>query len=290
MNPKVTIGVCVKNREKTIKEAVDGIISQKYPSELIQIIIVDGGSKDKTLSIIASVAARSVIKTEIYSDNGKGLGVARQIVINKANSEYIIFVDSDVKLPENFVENHVKLMEDNPDVCVAFGKPLFEEGTIVSSVWNLFQSTIGYYSGNDATIYRTEALINVGGFDPNIKGAGEDDDILNRLRAKGWIVSVNEKARFIHKNRENLGDFILEQAWFGYGGHYFSHKNNRYPDWHQNLLGAFIYGLKSAFKAYKQTHRKLSFLIFWQVVLCRTSWWFGYFKAHINGYGHKIKE
>jgi GT2 family glycosyltransferase len=118
----------------------------------------------------------------------------------------------------------VKFMEENPNVSVALGKPmLFQGGPLVLSVWNLYQYTAGF-CGNDATMYRLEALRRVGGFDPNIKGAGEDSDLLNRIKTRGLLVSVNEQARWIHKNRANLREFLAERWWFGYGGHYLSHK------------------------------------------------------------------
>lgn len=290
MSIKVTIGVCVKNSERNIQDAIDSIINQKYPIELMQVIIVDGCSRDNTMSIVARISAKTGVKFEIYSDNGRGLAAARQIVVSKANGKYIIFADADVKLFDDFVKNHVKFMEENPSIGVAFGKPMYQEGTLVASVGNLVQYTTGGFSGNDATIYRAEVLKKVGGFDPNIKGAGEDDDLINRIRSKKWLASVNEKSRFFHRSRENIRDFLSEQAWFGYGTHYFSHKTKRHPDWRQNLIGAQKKGLKMASEAYRLTHKKISFLIPLRLGLAKISWWFGYFKAHMDGYGHKIND
>jgi len=280
----------VKNSEKTIKDAIDSIINQKYPVELIQVIVVDGCSRDKTMSLLAVATAKTSMEVETYSDMGRGLGAARQIVVNKANGNYIIFADADVKLFDDFARKHVKFMEENPNVGVAFGKPMYQEGTLTSSVWNLYQYATGGFSGNDATIYRPEALRMVGGFDSNIKGAGEDNDLLYRIRAKGWLVATNETARFFHRNRENLKGFLIERFWFGYGGHYFSHKTKQRPTWRQNPIGAFKYGLQMALKAYTLTHKKISFLIPTHVVLSNIFWWFGYYKAHIQGYGHGISQ
>jgi glycosyltransferase involved in cell wall biosynthesis len=290
MSIKVTIGVCAKNSERTIKEAISSIIDQKYPAELIQLVIVDGCSTDKTMSIVASMTAKTGMKVETYSDDGRGLGAARQIVADRANGKYIIFADADVKLFDDFVKNHVKFMEENPSVAVAFGKPMYQGGTLVSSVWNLYHYATGGFAGNDATIYRTEASRMAGGYDPNIKGALEDKDLVLRIRANGWLVSISEEARFLHKNRENIRDFMVEQSWFGYGVHYFSHKNNSPPTWRRNSIGAFKYGLTVAFKAYRLTHKKISFLIPPQMVLSNISWWFGFYKGHIDGYGHEIKR
>jgi glycosyltransferase involved in cell wall biosynthesis len=283
----VTIGVCVKNSERTIKEALESIISQKFPKELIQLIIVDGCSKDKTLSIVASMTAKTTMNVELYSDGRRGLPAARQMVVSKAKSKYIIFVDADVKLFNNFIENHVTFMEETPSVSVAFGKPMYQEGTLVSSVWNLYQYTTGGFAGNDATIYCSEALRQVGGFDLKMRGAGEDTNLIYRIQGKGWSVSVNEKARFYHENRANLLDFCNERSWFGYGGHYVYHNNkNVAPLWYNIPIRAFVYGFKIARKAYELTTLKKSFLIPVQMTLGNVFWWFGFTKGHLDGYGH----
>lgn len=283
----MTIGVCVKDSEKTIKESIDSIISQKYPTELIQLVIVDGCSRDKTMSIVASATAKTDMKVETYSDKSKGLGAARQIVVNSANGKYIIFADADVKIFDDFVKRHVEFMEENPNVGVAFGKPMLQEGTLVSTVGNLYCYALGGFLGNDATIYRPEAIKEVRGFDPKIKGAGEDIDLINKIRAKGWLISINEKARFFHKGRENLRDYATERIWFGYGGHYIYHKNrNGKPLWHELPIGALKYGLKIALRAYRLTHRKISFLIPLQLFLGNISGWVGFIEGHLDGYGH----
>ncbi len=291
MDPKVTIGVCVKDSEYTIRESVNSIINQKYPAELIQVVIVDGCSKDKTMSIVYRTTEKTRVKVEAYSDKGEGLGAARQIVVNTANGKYIIFADADVKLFDDFTKKSVSFMEENPNVGVAFGKPLYQEGTLVSTVGNLYEYAAGGFSGNGATIYRLESIKEVRGFDPNIKGAAEDTDIISRILAKGWLVLVNEKARFFHKSRENLRDFWAEQSWFGYGDHYLFHKNkNGYPLWSKLPIGALRHELKLATKAYRLTHRNISFLIPLQTVLGKTSWWFGFIKGHVDGYGHLKKR
>ena len=73
-----------------------------------------------------------------------------------------------------------------------------------------------------------------GGFDENIKGDGEDLDLIERIKSNGWLLSSNEKARFLHNFRENLIDFWKEQNWFGYGEHFFkiySQAISRYLFW-----------------------------------------------------------
>lgn len=100
---------------------------------------------------------------------------------------------------------------------------------------------------------------------------------------------MNENARFFHDSRENIRDFWVEQTWFGYGDHYISHKHKHlFPLRHNIPLGSFVNGLKFALKVYRLTRRKGSFLIPLQLVFGSIAWWYGFFKGHANGYGHKI--
>lgn len=74
MSERVTIGLCVKDSERTIHQSIESILSQKYPMELIQLVVVDGCSKDKTLSIINNETSKSHILVETFSDQGQGTG------------------------------------------------------------------------------------------------------------------------------------------------------------------------------------------------------------------------
>jgi len=113
--PKVTIGVCVKNVERTIYNTLNSILSQDFSHNLIEIIIVDGKSIDETLKIIKRILKRCDIKSRIFIEN-KGLGFARQLVVENASGKYIVWVDGDMIIPNDFVRKQVEFMEKNPKV------------------------------------------------------------------------------------------------------------------------------------------------------------------------------
>jgi len=285
---KITVGVCVKNNERTVKGSIDGILNQKYPRELMQIIIVDGCSTDRTLPIIRRMTSEMDLSVEILSDKGKGLGAARQMVVDNAQGDYIIFVDGDVELQEDFIQKQVDFMEKNPNVATAIGGYMFKEGNLISTVWCLANHVSGFGLGNDATIYRSEVLRQVGGFDKKMRGT-EDKDVILRIRKKGWAFLANETAGFYHNCRESFKEFWKEQAWFGSGNHYLNHKHGCLrPLWRSLPAGSFRYGLELSIKSYRLTNRKISFLIPPLMVLGNIAWWFGFIKAHMNGYGHGI--
>ena len=54
------------------------------------------------------------VSVEIFSDKGKGLGAARQIIVDNAQGDYVIFADGDTELSDDFVKEQINYMEKNP--------------------------------------------------------------------------------------------------------------------------------------------------------------------------------
>jgi glycosyltransferase involved in cell wall biosynthesis len=229
----------------------------------MELIIVDGCSNDDTMPIIRNIVSKTDMRIRICSDEGRGLGVARQIVVLNASGKYIVFVDADALLASDWIAALQNLYDYMTEIAV------------------------GDVTVKGACIFRSEAIRDVGGFDENIKGASEDHDLIARMTGRGWISCANPRARFFHKPRQEVAGFLKEQAWFGYGEHYFAHKHGHPNPYWQNLpAGAFLYGLRLAVPAYSATHRKLSFLLPFLLTFGRIGWWFGFVRAHVNGYGH----
>lgn len=88
------------NAEDYIGHALDSILASKY-SHLYQIVIVDDGSTDKTLSIINKYASDNPNILVIRNDH-KGVSAARNTGIKAATSDYITFVDADDYVDSEF--------------------------------------------------------------------------------------------------------------------------------------------------------------------------------------------
>ena len=291
---KVTIGLCVKNSEATIKEAIDSIILQDFPSELMEIIIVDGYSEDKTLSIINKALSNTGIKPVIFYEK-KGLGVARQIVVNNASGKYIIWVDGDMMLARDHVRKQVEFMDRNPNVGIAGGKfKRYLGENLVATLDSIEWEVVDHIYGRKATtrpvlhraggcIYRVKAIRQVKGFDESITGALEDLDAEYRIGEIGWLTYFTTDAVFHDRRKETLKGIWRENFWYGYGGHYFLHKHRR-----SISASAFLTGLQRSFVAYKLTRRKTMFLLPLQHIFKKVAWYFGFMRAHLDGYGHNF--
>lgn len=286
---KVTIGLCVRNAEATIKQAIDSILNQDFPHELMELIVVDGCSEDKTLDIIKSKLENSYIKSRIFCEK-KGLGYARQIVVDNAQGEYIIWVDSDMLLSRDFVKKQISLMEQNPRVGIAKGKyGIRKENNLVATLEDIeFALSFGCEGktnlmslGTSGCIYRVEAIRQVGGFDPSIRGAGEDTDVEYRVKSAGWSLYITS-AVFYEKRRDTWKSLWNEYFWHGIGASYVFRKNRRGINIYKMLPPVAL--LAELFRvplAYKLTRRKATFLLPFHYVFKRTAWFLGFVKGKI---------
>ncbi len=102
---KVSIIMPTFNSEKTIEKAAQSIIDQNYP--LIEYIVVDNMSSDKTIDIIDSLFTRSTIKPIVISERDKGISDAFNKGIRVASGDIIAILNSDDFYIEPDVVNKV---------------------------------------------------------------------------------------------------------------------------------------------------------------------------------------
>lgn len=98
---KVSIIVPVYNVEKFLEKCLDSLVNQTLHD--IEIICINDGSTDKSLEILKSFANKDKRITVIDKQN-EGPSVARNVGLEKAQGEYIGFVDSDDWVDLDFYE------------------------------------------------------------------------------------------------------------------------------------------------------------------------------------------
>ena len=114
---KVSIIMPSFNKAKYISEAINSVINQTYTNW--ELIIVDDCSNDDSQEIISSFASKfDNIKTHFNPEN-KGANYCRNLGIESANGNYIIFLDADDLLAQDCLENRIlKIQNTNFDFCV----------------------------------------------------------------------------------------------------------------------------------------------------------------------------
>ncbi len=107
----VTIGVCVKNGSHSILNALESVMAQDFPHALIEVIIVDDGSIDNTLSMVKDYSSKMDMNVKILHFDWQGIGQSRNIIAKNAEGKYIVWVDSDMVLSKSFVQEQYDFME-----------------------------------------------------------------------------------------------------------------------------------------------------------------------------------
>ena len=126
MKAKVSVITPVYNCEKYIERCIDSLLKQTH--ENIEIIMVDDGSKDKSAQIIKEYQKKTDKIIYIYQKNS-GPGVARNHAIKEANGKYILFVDADDYISEDYIKDLVDTAEkNNSELTIAGYTMVYQNG------------------------------------------------------------------------------------------------------------------------------------------------------------------
>ena len=112
MNPLVSIIIPVYNVTLFLNKCIDSVINQTYKN--LEIICINDGSTDNSLDILKSYTDERI---QIIDIENHGVSYARNLGIEKATGEYLLFVDSDDYIEKTMVEELISLMSDEVDLA-----------------------------------------------------------------------------------------------------------------------------------------------------------------------------
>jgi len=211
--PLVTLVIPTLNREHTIGNCLESIIKQDYPS--LEVIIVDGGSKDKTVPIALEYTAK------IIYERGP-LGKARQRGFSASKGEVLGMFDSDIVLPsKDWLFKAVEKFDQNGSVGIVWAANQYapKNASIVAHCFfNLYRFFLRerlrkgekLLPGGNSLILR-KAFEEAGGFDPKLH-FGEDLDLTHRIISLGYKMAIAEDP-IIHNTMCSLKEFTRKQIW-----------------------------------------------------------------------------
>ncbi|HFK1458447.1 TPA: glycosyltransferase family 2 protein [Bacillus cereus] len=143
MEAKVSVIVPVYNSEKFISKCLESIIRQTYKN--IEILIINDGSSDESETII-NVYRKIDHRITYYYQNNSGPSKARNRGILNATGEYVIFLDSDDTVHENYIMYLLnEMINSNSDLVCCGYKDISRYGMLNCSDFN-FESSISINS------------------------------------------------------------------------------------------------------------------------------------------------
>jgi len=108
----VSIIIPVYNGEKFIQRAIRSVVDQNFPRKQFEIIVVDDGSTDNTLDIIQPF--KDTIRIMRHEKN-MGLATSRNTGIKAARGQYVVNLDADDYLHQDFLYIEVMFLSLNED-------------------------------------------------------------------------------------------------------------------------------------------------------------------------------
>jgi len=207
------------NSERTIEECVNSVLGQKCQKE---IIVIDNGSTDGTLDILKVLAEKHNIT--VLKEKKRGPAAARNRGLEVARGDYIAFVDSDVVLPEGWVDEAVKKLESNKEIAGVAGTAKNAARGLIAE---LFDPLFLYYLHRQEEYVSSLATMNAlfkgsiiknERFDENFI-TSEDPEFSFRLRRKGYRLLLSKELEVLHHHPMRFKDIF--QRWFKYGKNYF---------------------------------------------------------------------
>lgn len=118
-NKFVSVIIPVYNVERYIAEAIDSVLNQSLKN--IEIILVDDGSTDKSLSICEEFCLK-YFNIKLIKQSNSGVSTARNNGLNVASGDYIFFMDSDDTIDSEFINTSYNIAKEKDFDIVIVGK------------------------------------------------------------------------------------------------------------------------------------------------------------------------
>ena len=125
--PRVSVIIPVYNGEETIERAIRSVLSQTFQD--FELILIDDGSMDKSFEILERCRRDHPDKISLNTHaNHENLGIVEtyQSGFSKARGEYLAFVEQDDTWVKNYLEEKIRILEQYPNVGVAFSRYMAE--------------------------------------------------------------------------------------------------------------------------------------------------------------------
>jgi glycosyltransferase involved in cell wall biosynthesis len=215
----VSIIIPTLNEEGNIERLLRSILVQDYRP--IEVIIVDGGSRDNTLEIIRKFAEKYgneefVVRVLAEYGECRSPANAKNIGFANARGDYVLFIDADyVILDRNFISRVVEALRNTPWVSVRL-IPVMGENNLLSFaqiVENRAWTPKGHV--DERRCFRRDFLVTYANppFNPCL-GVGEDADLISKLRGMGFVpMFVDVRLRDVVP--KSLRRFVRRFEWYG---------------------------------------------------------------------------
>lgn len=253
--PSVSVIVPVRNGERSIGRCVASIVDLDYPKDLLEVIVIDNGSTDRTRFILESYTA----SVRIISEPKRGASAARNSGLRVAKGEVVAFTDADCVVDKSWLKHLVVPLEDkrigavggknlssNPKNYIErYGEEIHNHEAAIRLYKPPYVITMNWAS-------RLDVIREVGFFDEEFL-RGQDVDLAYRITQVGYSLEYEARAVIYHHNETTLRGLFHEGWVHGFHG-------VKVTKHHQDYIDRFGHRRLSA-RSYRALYKSLRKLL-----------------------------
>ncbi len=213
---KLSIVIPAYNRAKPLKKIILSLVSQKYRKTHIEIIIVDDGSTDNTLSIIKPIIKKHREIRYIHQEN-KGPAAARNAGARVSKGSIIGFIDSDVIAHKRLIPGVLESFAKNINADGIEGRVVVPEGPVKKTAF-------AHYAENKTGgrwltcnfFLKKKVFLKTGGFDERYRHpVREDTDFGFALKKINANILFDKNIVIYHPVYKSGYKVFLKNAFYG---------------------------------------------------------------------------
>lgn len=214
MSPKISVIIPTFNEQTTIASCLQSL--QQQTQLHLEIIVVDDGSTDQTISRAKQLISGNQIK--IFRQPHQGPGTARNLGAHKSRGDILVFVDADMTFDPQFIAKLVQPILNRKTIgTFTKDERVSNSDNPWANSWSLLR---GFKSGHmhpenypdHQPVFRAimrQEFVKVGGFDIN-RGYDDDWSLSEKLGKKATLVSG---AIIYHTNPNSLQEIFTQSRW-----------------------------------------------------------------------------
>jgi glycosyltransferase involved in cell wall biosynthesis len=214
--PFISVIVCSYNGSATIRDCMEGLQKLDYPH--FEVIVIDDGSRDRLKEIVREYPVKLV------STKNRGLSNARNTGMMLAKGEIIAYIDDDAWPDSQWLRYLAYAYQHSSHAGI--GGPNIapdDDGPIASCVANapggpvhvLLTDEIAEHIPGCNMSFRKDVLLEIGGFDPVYRAAGDDVDLCWRIQHTGRTIGFHPSAFVWHHRRNSVKAYWRQQKGYG---------------------------------------------------------------------------
>ena len=225
--PFVSVIMPVRNEEAFIARSLGAVVGQDYPHELMEVVVADGMSTDRTRDIVRSFAG-SAPRVKLVDNPGRTAPGGLNAAIRGAAGEIIVRVDGHCEVSADYVRQCVAHLGEGRAEGVGGPIETVGETAFAQAIALAMSSRFGVGGSSFRTVrdremftdtlafpaYRRDVVERVGWFDEELV-RNQDDEYNYRLRKLGGRLLLSPLIRSRYYSRASLRS--LWRQYFQYG-------------------------------------------------------------------------